>query len=209
MMPFKTVVLMSAYIVVAAGAQWQEFKPGNGTLCAKGGEYSYYAKKGTINKLVVFLQGGGACWSALTCDAGSCSEAVPRNQLKDLENAEGLLSTGNGSPVEGWHQLYLPYCSCDGHSGNKTVKYGLKKFHHHGRINAQAALQWAYDNVPNPDVTFTTGCSAGSVGSYIWAPHVMDHYPKAKNYHVGDSYIPLFGNSSAIRLPSTLSLSIP
>jgi hypothetical protein len=43
----------------------------NGTtlspICAKGTPYSYWYRRGTVNKLLMYYQGGGACW-----DNGSC-----------------------------------------------------------------------------------------------------------------------------------------
>ena len=81
------------------------------------------------------------------------------------------------------------YCS-DGHTGNRTVQYDSKlKVHHNGRVNAHAALAHAFEAVPNPLRTMTMGCSAGSVGSYVWAPFVMHQYPHAKNYHLGDTLL--------------------
>ena len=29
--------------------------------------FHFWAKRGTVNKLVVFFDGGGACWDPLTC----------------------------------------------------------------------------------------------------------------------------------------------
>jgi len=36
-------------------------------ICARGTPYSFWARRGTVNKLVVYFQGGGACFSNLTC----------------------------------------------------------------------------------------------------------------------------------------------
>ena len=56
-----------------------------------------------------------------------------------------------------------------------------------------AALQWALANVTNPPTVFVTGGSAGSVASYMWAPHIFKLFPNARHVHLGDSYAPLFG----------------
>src|SRR5207249_779996 len=36
-------------------------------ICARGTPYSFWARRGTVNKLVVYYQGGGACFSNLSC----------------------------------------------------------------------------------------------------------------------------------------------
>ena len=36
-------------------------------ICSKTTPYSYFVKRGTNNKLLVYYQGGGACWDFLTC----------------------------------------------------------------------------------------------------------------------------------------------
>src|SRR5262249_46529252 len=35
--------------------------------CSKGTDYSYFVKRGSVNKLLYYFQGGGACWDFLTC----------------------------------------------------------------------------------------------------------------------------------------------
>src|SRR4051812_18484919 len=53
-------------------AGWNEFKPGGDTLCARGGEYAFWVRPGTVNKVLIEFSGGGACWNETTCSvAGS------------------------------------------------------------------------------------------------------------------------------------------
>ena len=35
--------------------------------CVKDTDYMFFAKRGTNNKVLMYYQGGGACWDALTC----------------------------------------------------------------------------------------------------------------------------------------------
>jgi hypothetical protein len=35
--------------------------------CSAGTPWSFWVRRGTVNKLLVYYQGGGACWSGLTC----------------------------------------------------------------------------------------------------------------------------------------------
>jgi hypothetical protein len=83
----------------------------------------------------------------------------------------------------------MPYCSADAFTGNKT----MGKINFNGRVFGRAGLDWLKKNVPKPEATLTAGCSAGSIGSLIWAPWVMNEYPNANNFHFSDSYVGVFG----------------
>ena len=45
---------------------WQEVKPGGDTQCSDGSDYTFYTRNGDPDKLLFFLQGGGACWNLQT-----------------------------------------------------------------------------------------------------------------------------------------------
>ena len=47
---------------------WNELTPGGETICSDGSEYRFFARPGDPEKLLVYLQGGGGCWSRETCD---------------------------------------------------------------------------------------------------------------------------------------------
>ena len=68
------------------------------------------------------------------------------------------------NPLAGWSWVYIPYCTGDAHSGNRSIKYGFRNFNHVGFVNAKFAVHYAAssDFIPNPEATFTTGvCSFG------------------------------------------------
>ena len=48
---------------------------------------------------------------------------------------------------------------------------------HRGGVNAKAAISWLYSQLPNPDIVFVTGCSAGAYGSLVWSAHLAAMYP--------------------------------
>ena len=100
-------------------------------------------------------------------------------------NAGLVDGTNPENPTAGWAYLYVPYCTGDVHLGAREAA-GVN---FNGRANAQAALDYVYEAVPDPEVTLTTGCSAGSLGSMGWAPWIATQYPNARNVQFGDSYI--------------------
>jgi len=172
---------------------WNVMVPGGDTTCARGTEYAYAVYKGSVNKLVIDFMGGGACWNSLTCSfAGSLfNEEVDPDALLHMTPA-GIYDKENPeNPFKDWYHVFIPYCTGDIHWGDNVVDYtyGNTEFtiRHKGRINAQAVLDWVYENFSRPETIFVTGCSAGAYGSIGWAPHIMEHYLGSDIYQLGDS----------------------
>lgn len=188
---------------------WTQFKPGGDTICSDGTAYSFYATPGKLNKVVIDFQGGGACWDDYSCSRG-VTGTYARNVLwmspETFEtgdiNGDGVRDVGGiydrkeiRNPVKDWYHVYVPYCSADVHWGNNSYTYkeisGANAgkdnvIHHRGAINAQAVLDWVYQNFDAPEDIFVTGCSAGAYGSMMWTPHIAKHYPDARIHLMAD-----------------------
>jgi len=63
-------------------------------ICSDGSPYHFFVKRGSVNKLVMYYQGGGACWDQITCGVaktfdqtvipnGTCHGGTNNNQLCD------------------------------------------------------------------------------------------------------------------------------
>ena len=96
----------------------------------------------------------------------------------------------------------LRYCTGDAHLGTQTKHFnGSEKIHFWGRKNFMYALRWyeeqiSQGNAVQPTKVLTSGCSAGSVGSYINILISKKIFPVAKHYHwVNPPYI-VAGNLS-------------
>jgi hypothetical protein len=184
--------IIATIIGTAVSSDWKEIKPGGATICSKGAEYSFFYRKGRTNKLVVELQGGGACWDSATCSLGTYTTTCSPPSDSGIHSA-----TDSRNVFKDWNHLFIPYCSADAHGGNKTTVYkgflGSKlTIHHYGRVNAVSALDYAYalPENKNPEVVATVGCSAGSLGAIINAPYVNAQFPNAKRHlYFGDSYV--------------------
>ena len=171
---------------------WTKIEPGGDTICSRGTPYAYFVHPGTVNRLVVVFQGGGACWDAASCSTpGLFDETVddsdnPENfavGIGDLDNPE--------NPFKDWFFVFIPYCTADLHLGNNSQTYtvGGKEttIHHKGFANFSAVLDWIGDNFEQPEKIFVTGYSAGSVGSIMGGPHIHELYPDVPLYQLGDS----------------------
>ena len=60
-----------------------------GPLCLRGGEYTVDTREGSSDELVIFLQGGGACWADF-CAAVEETSSLPAAGILDRETSDRL-----------------------------------------------------------------------------------------------------------------------
>lgn len=149
--------------------------------CMQGSEYRYFAKRGTVNKLVMYYQGGGACWNNLTCSVPSC-KTLPDENLDNYDSGFADLSNEN-NPFRDWHIVFVSYCTCDIHFGDTTQDYEGLTVEHRGYHNSKVAEKWAREHFLNPEEVFVTGSSAGAYGAWFNAPLLHEVWP-ASQFHV-------------------------
>ncbi len=141
--------------------------------CMNGTPYAFFAKRGSLNKLVMYYEGGGACWDAATCGFPSCDTNVqtdPSAPGTDNPNAfhSGFADVTNpANPFKDWN--IVSYCSCDVHFGDSAKDYP-PHVEHRGYPNSRVVEKWAREHFVNPDEVFVTGSSAGAYGAWFNAP---------------------------------------
>lgn len=156
--------------------------------CMQGDPYRYFAKRGTVNKLVMYYQGGGACWNNLTCNVPTCRVSPPGN-LDGNDSGFGDLDNPD-NPFRDWHWVFVSYCTCDIHFGDATQDYvGFEDItvQHKGYHNARVAERWAREHFLNPEVVFVTGSSAGAYGAWFNAPLHHDVWPASQIHVLADA----------------------
>ena len=52
---------------VAADTDWEKVVPGGDCACADGSEFNFWVREADSAKVVLFLDGGGACFDPTTC----------------------------------------------------------------------------------------------------------------------------------------------
>lgn len=173
--------------------------------------YSYWFLKGATDGLVIFFNGGGACWNDETCSKPRLVGDRAAFSGHDDENAESVykaeLLPGEGparmsgifdranprNPVRDWSILFVPYCTGDVHSGSNTAHYRYpdtgKPFtiQHRGWDNMQAILHWMRGHVPEPARLLVSGSSAGAYGAATHYAALRQLYPRANSVFLGDS----------------------
>ena len=147
------------------------FDPSTGPVCMRGGAYRASVREGASDDLLIFLQGGGACWSDFCLAVTAAPEGIP---------AMDALRTTPQSPLRDFDVLYLPYCDGSLFAGDATVDEngdGAPDRIHHGLQNLSAALSAGYRRFPRPRRVVLAGSSGGGFGTILAAFLVRYVYP--------------------------------
>jgi hypothetical protein len=181
-----------------AAAGWEAVAPGGKTLCSDGSEYRFFVRAGDPRKLLVYFQGGGACWFAENCDTHLKPSYKVNVADDDPSRYGGIFEFANPeNPFADYSVVMAPYCTADVHLGNRDTVYETPAgpeheahpltIRHRGFDNAQAVLDWTYANYTAPVQIFVTGSSAGSIPSPYYAWQIADHYADARVAQLGDA----------------------
>jgi hypothetical protein len=93
-------------------------------VCSAGTPYHFFVKRGTVNKLVMYYQGGGACWNALTCGVvGTFDKDVNPSGSDNPNNTIGLAPLG--APPIGDNWVSVPYHSTAVKASDLCTDIGL------------------------------------------------------------------------------------
>src|SRR5690349_8136352 len=156
--------------------------------CIHGTPYSFFVKRGSVNKLLVYYEGGGACWEQLTCTVPACDTTVKTDAGSGSDNPQfattGFADQSNpANPFRDWNVVFVSYCSCDIHFGDAAQDYAnvdpAHPLHieHRGFENARVVEKWAREHFVDPDEIFVTGSSAGAYGAWFHAPLLQEVWP--------------------------------
>jgi hypothetical protein len=177
----------------SVGSAWKRFYPTDPLACAHDTQYSFWARQGASDNLLIFFGGGGGCWNAETCQRGSELYTAEVTTANSPQAQGGIFDLSNPeNPFIDYDMVYIPVCTGDLHMGMYTRTYtgtdgSSVTIQHIGFLNASTVLTWVYAGVPNPTSVLVTGCSAGSAGSLVHAPYIMAHYPNVPVNQLGDS----------------------
>lgn len=209
-----SIALFAALPMSAAASEWRKvenlttIKGADGNMhtaqCSgypgTDGKFSFWAKKGKSDNLMVYFEGGGACWDGLTCSlpfgspgGGFYSAAI--DPLTDPNQFDGVFKSSNTkNPVKDWSVVYIPYCTGDLHAGSTVTTYAPPwqpsaqfNIQHRGFDNFMVVLDWMKKNIDAPKNMLVTGVSAGGYGASINFPWLARAYPKAKLNVLADS----------------------
>lgn len=162
-------------------------------------EFHFFVKGGPVDNLVIYLQGGGACWDSVNCIYPPLYTYTQQisTTVDDLTNGHGIFELSNPeNPFADWNFVFIPYCTGDVHWGSNDYEYPdvLNEYggepwtiRHRGFVNFMAVMSWVTEHFSNPHSIFVAGSSAGAYGALIAFPYVAEVYPKSKVALLGDA----------------------
>jgi hypothetical protein len=176
---------------------------GEGPICIDGSTYSMFTRKGKDRKkLLIMLQGGGACWQGLYQCFESTAEVEPpfdRQGIWDFDNKD--------NPFARYSIAYLPYCDGSVFVGDNTVvdpdfdsENGVDGVREHrGLRNLSAGMDVARDRFKKMKKITVAGTSAGGVGATSFAPFLVRflYGNKVKDFTVFNDAGPISANLDA------------
>lgn len=197
--------LLGAWAVVAQSpparalgdAGWTIVEPGGDTACSDGSPYRFFVRRADPTRLLVYFQGGGACWFGDNCDPHLNPSYKPTVRDDEPQRHRGIFDLEHpDNPFAAHTMVMVPYCTADVHLGDAVVTYQAPEaeghpaheltIHHQGLANAHAALSWTFARVTDPEAVFVTGSSAGAIPSPYYAWLIADAYPNARVAQLGD-----------------------
>ena len=142
---------------------------GDGPICIAGTPFSAFTRQGNPSKLLIFEQGGGACWQNFYfCNilAEDQEPPPPPVGIWDFDSKD--------NPFADYSIVYMPYCDGSTFSGDNDVvdanfPFGPVRFHR-GLRNQSAGMDLAKAMFPNASRITVAGSSAGGVGAAGFAP---------------------------------------
>lgn len=131
----------------------------------------------TGTRVLIYMEGGGACWDATTCYAEMTAAYfttgyTQANFVTESTDAAYLALPGGffdrtaaANPFKDYSYVYVPYCTGDVFSGNNVTQLGSATAHFVGHANVSAFLARIVPTFPQADRVILAGSSAGGYGA--------------------------------------------
>ena len=160
--------------------------------------------------LLIYLNGGGACWDAATCAPAAPETPCATNLNSGYDETHGEPAwstfsdpttfagtifdrTDAGNPFRTFNFIHVFYCTGDTHAGSAIASYTIigrdhqpHPVHHVGYQNLQTYVR-ALHGAFRPGRVVISGSSAGGFGSYTGYDLVASTFAPAPVYMVDDA----------------------
>lgn len=175
---------------VEPASTWEQVVAPADCMCSDGSEFSFFVREADPTKVLFFMEGGGACFTAETCDPANPSYKLTVGYSSDFREGRdtGIFDFDNPlNPFADYSIVFVPYCTGDVHIGNTEHDYGGGVVvQHKGYVNGSNALATTAERFPDATEFVVAGESAGSVPSPLYAGLASDLYPDARITVLGD-----------------------
>lgn len=160
-----------------------EFSPSDaGPTCLYGSPFHVSVRDVGSDDLLIYLQGGGACWSDICAANETASLGILPIGWTDAD-AE------RNPPLAGFNVLFVSYCDGSVFSGDNVVlaSDGSVERRHRGLANLSAALDIARERFPEPRRLVLAGSSAGGYGTILGTVVTRLAYPHTPLFVMNDA----------------------
>ena len=150
---------------------------GDGPMCILGTPYSLFTKAKNPDNLLIFLQGGGACWQNFYfCNLFAEDQEPPPPPVGIWSDTSDFNTGPLENPLADYSVVYLPYCDGSVFTGDSDVldpnlPSGIR--FHRGLENASAGVDMARALFPDAKRIVVAGSSAGGVGAASFTPFLV------------------------------------
>lgn len=169
---------------------WSVIEPGGESVCARGTPYQFMVRKtDATEKLMIYFQGGGACWNALTCRVGGTFDDSVNGYSGEIYGYNGIFDfRAESNPVRDYNIVFVPVCTGDVHIGDAEVSFNeALSINFNGANNTRTVLDWTFANFPDVSQILIAGTSAGAYGAIYWTPTIAENYSDARIVQLGDA----------------------
>ncbi len=189
--------------IVAADKTWT-FIPFPESRCANGTSTGIGVNLAPgSDRLVIYLQGGGACSNAAQCfgpipGAVNMAKGYGVDQFRVEGNLSGIVLLDRlalDNPFRDAHMVFIPYCTGDLHAGDAAATYetsdGPRTAEHRGHHNLRVFLERVAQTFPDVTRVHLTGASAGGFGALFNAHTVRVSFAGTRVDVLSDSGPPI------------------
>jgi hypothetical protein len=165
--------------ITATAAQWT-WVPFANSSCGDGSPTGIGVNlSSTGTRVLIYLEGGGACWSAESCyelqTAANFTTGYSPAQFQSESTDTSYLAQAGGffdrtaaaNPFKDYSYVYVPYCTGDIHGGNNVMQLGTNTAHFVGYTNFTAFLDRIVPTFPTADRIILAGSSGGGYGALV------------------------------------------
>jgi hypothetical protein len=142
------------------------YVPIAGTQCMNGTATGIGVNQGTSGDLVIYLEGGGACFNTVTCASVAHQGGFGASDFAATiaDYSTGMFNrTDAKNPLKDATFVFVPYCTGDVHAGSNPTGFGDRK--QVGFINMGKDLEYILPKATKVGRVVLAGSSAGGFGA--------------------------------------------
>lgn len=184
---------------ITAAAETWTWVPFDNAYCGNGSTTGIGVNlTSASNRLLIYLQEGGACWDYTTCyllkTAVNFTGYGPTQFATDATDTGYLAQPGGffdrsaaANPLKDYSYVFVPYCTGDTHSGSNVTSLNGKTSHFVGFRNMTAYLERLAVTFPGVDRIVLAGSSAGGFGATLNWWQTAQAFPGVRVDMIDDS----------------------